>query len=299
MSKTFILRAVTALIGFSISHLALASAPKEVTFLFIGNSYTYLPGIGSPEDPGLPKMIKAIAESIDKKEQIKFWWSTPGGWTVEKHYSDADNVWLMSHHYDHVVLQGSSLDSLELTPWHEEHGQSGVKSFAVYLPKTLDLVFQNNTDVNLYVTWGYGSKNGLLAEGHPGLYFPPGTPRAGQKWCGKDKFEYQSLIDDSYALHSMGYPVSLIHVGDAWVAAQTARLIQPDDLYISDGSHASARGAFISALVMTRDILHLDITKNKFFPVGVDTKWAKKIEKFLKHVQPKCGMHCESQKSQG
>jgi hypothetical protein len=255
---------------------------KDLSVLFIGNSYTYLEGQGQPSDPALPKIIQQIAESVDPSLRIAYAFNTPGGWSFEKHFNDPLSAKLMAAHYDEVILQGQSIESLELTPWWQENGNPGVKSFEVFLPKTLDLVFKSNSNVTLYVNWGWNPRNPLLQDSQPGLYFPVGTPRAGTKWCGRDKFEYQKMIDDSYALHSQGYPVVLSHVGDAWLSLQTAGLVTEDELYLNgDWSHPSVLGGFVTGLTLARDALHLDILKNKYVPAGVESSRAVSIQEFL------------------
>ena len=201
---------------------------KDLSILFIGNSYTYLEGLSTETDPLLPKIFKQIAESIDPTLHITYSFHTPGGYSFEKHFNDPVSSKLMSGHYDEVILQGQSIESLALTPGWENGGNLGVKSFSAYLPKVLDLVFQNNSNVTLYVNWGWNPKKSLLQEMHPGLYFPADSARAGQKWCGKDKFEYQAIIDQSYDLHSQNYPVTLANFGDEWLKLQIAGIFNDD-----------------------------------------------------------------------
>jgi hypothetical protein len=268
-----------SLASLSASRLAQA---KDLSFLFLGNSYTYFEGQGQPDAPVLPKTIKGIAESIDPTIHLNYAFNTPGGWSFEKHFNDPVSVKLMQAHYDEVILQGQSIESLELTPWWEANGNPGVKSFGVYLPKVLDLVFKESSSVTLYVNWGYNPKNTLLQENQPGLYFPAGTPKAGERWCGKDKFDYQKMIDESYALHSQGYPVKFAWVGDAWLSLQTAGWVTQDELYLEgDWSHPSVLGGFVTALVFVRDVLHQDILKNQYFPEGIDPARAQGLERFL------------------
>ncbi len=250
--------------------------------LFIGNSYTFLPGQGSPSDPGLPKLVSRIAESIDPSLKIHYFFHTPGGYGFELHFSDEESLRLMKMPYDKVVLQGQSVESLELTPWWEQHGNSGVKSFSVYLPKVLDLVFTSNTDVTLYVNWGWSFKNALLQADHPGLFFPAGSSRAGQKWCGESPFELQKMIDESYLRWSRDYPVVLSRVGDAWLLLRSVGVADEDEFYIPDDwSHPSALGSFVAALALVRDSLRLDVSKNSYVPSGIDPARARLIQGVL------------------
>ena len=255
---------------------AVSAEAKELSVLFIGNSYTYTPG--TPQDPGLPKYFRAIAKSIDPDLSLNYYFNTPGGWSFEKHFKDSTSTRLLKRHYDHVILQGHSLESLELPSWFARNQYPDVNRFLVYLPKILDLAFQNNSSVFLFVTWIRNAKDAFLQEGHPGLRFERGRSQAGQKWCGKDAFEYQEMIDQSYRKHSQNYPVNLAMVGDAWLSLQNQKVVTEDELYVAgDWSHPSELGAFVSALVLVKNVLHLDIAQNKFVPASIDFEKARKI----------------------
>lgn len=254
---------------------------KDLTILFLGNSYTYLPDQGTPDDPALPKIIKQIAQSIDPSLDIKYSFNTPGGYTFEKHFNDSKSQALLRESFDRVILQGQSIESLELPPEWGQYG-IGVQSFSIYLPKIVDLALKSNPKVFLFVNWGWNFKNSSLQPGAEGLLFPPGNPKAGKPWCGKDKFELQQMIDDSYRKHSRGLPVSLSMVGDAWLSLQQSGLVGEDDLYLPDDwSHPSLLGSYAQALILTRDVLNLDISKSTYIPTEVDTHLGRKIRDFL------------------
>ncbi len=263
--------------------LGLNVSAKDLSILYIGNSYTYVPTMGDELHPAVPKIVNQIAQSIEPTLQIHYTFHTPGGFSFEKHFHDPNSVALMSQHYDKVILQGQSIESLDLPLWWEQNfSTSGLKSFSVFLPKILDLVFKSSNDVSLYVNWGWNPKNNLLSENHPGLYFPKGMPKSGQKWCGNNKFEYQEKIDESYRKNSKNYSVHFAKVGDAWLSVQRAGLVDEDELYlVDDWSHPSALGTFIAALVLVRDSLRLDISKNSFIPTGMDPVKIKKIQELL------------------
>ncbi|MBO9668530.1 MAG: hypothetical protein J7501_17160 [Bdellovibrio sp.] len=78
---------------------------KDISVLFIGNSYVYLPGQGTPEDPALPKLIGKLVESIDSNLHLKYAFNTPGGYTYEKHLNDPKSQSLLQASYDNVILQ--------------------------------------------------------------------------------------------------------------------------------------------------------------------------------------------------
>lgn len=259
-----------------------AAFAKELSVLFIGNSYTYLPGQGDAGDPALPKLIGKVLASVDPELKLNIRFHTPGGYSFRMHLEDEASSSLLDKKYDQVILQGQSIESLELTPWWEESGNPGMKGFEVSLPEVLDRVFKKNSRVALYVNWGWNPRNPLLQDGHPGLRFPEGHPKAGQKWCGKDKFDFQRLIDESYVRVSAPYSVTLARVGDAWIGLQESGLVSQDELYLPDDwSHPSVLGSFITALVMARDVFRVDVRKNGFVPQGVAPARADAIEKAL------------------
>ncbi|WP_413577987.1 hypothetical protein ACLVWU_05660 [Bdellovibrio sp. HCB290] len=254
---------------------------KDLSILFIGNSYIYLPSQGTPEDPALPKIIGQVIQSIDSKLNLKYAYNTPGGYTYEKHLNDPKTQNLLQNSYDSVILQGQSIESLELPPeWHKFG--IGVQNFSVNLPKVIDLALVKNSNVTVFVNWGWNFKNSNLQPGAEGLLFPPGSAKAGQRWCGADKFELQQMIDASYQKHATGKKVTLSMVGNTWLTLQKKGLVGEDDLYLKDDwSHPSVLGSYVEALVLTRDALKLDISKATFVPAGVDQKLAKSIRELL------------------
>ncbi|MBO9665221.1 MAG: hypothetical protein J7501_00210, partial [Bdellovibrio sp.] len=146
----------------------------------------------------------------------------------------------------------------------------------------LDVALAKNSNVTVFVNWGWNFKNANLKPGAEGLLFPPESPKAGQRWCGKDKFELQQMIDSSYQKHAAGKKVTLAMVGKAWLSLQKAGLVGEDDLYLQDDwSHPSLLGSYVEALVLTRDSLKLDIAKVTYIPAGIDPKLANTIRTFL------------------
>ncbi|WP_413587256.1 hypothetical protein [Bdellovibrio sp. HCB274] len=276
------MRKITPLLLFILMTLQVSpSWSREISVLFLGNSYTHLPGYGTDEDPALPRMIREIAKTIDPELVINYDFNVPGGYSFERHYYNEQSKTLMQKAYDHVILQGHSIESLELTPWWEATGNKGVKSFSKYLPKILDIVFQNNTDVTMYVNWAWDPQHEMLSEDHPGVRFPEGTEKAEQTWYGGDKEAFQNQIDQSYKHHTQNHPVKLSYVGRAWLELQKEGVVAPEDLYRADWSHATLMGGYISALVLAKDALHLDISKNTFVPKGISDEKAKQIQQAL------------------
>lgn len=254
---------------------------KVVTVLFIGNSYVYLPGQGTSDDPALPKMFSRIVRSIDTSLEVKYSFNTVGSYTFERHFNDSHSQALLQAPFDHVILQGNSIESLELPPDWDQFG-IGVHGFSRFLPKIVNLTMAKNSDITLFVNWGWNFKHSKMQPGAPGLLFPQGTAKAGQPWCGKDKFALQRMIDESYKKTASALPVSLSMVGDAWLSLQAAGLVNEDELYVQDDwSHPSILGAYVEALVLTKDVLKMDISKATYQPPEVDALTAKKIRDFL------------------
>lgn len=266
-----------------IAGFAAAAVPaqaRELTALFIGNSYTYYPG--ETNDPGLPRFVQRIAESIEPGLRLRYVFNTQGGYNLAMHYNDPVSRRLLQGSYDAVVLQGRSIESLPMTPWMERHGYPGASSFAVHLPLLLELAFRGNRNVGLYVNWGWHPNHAYLQEEHPGLRFPPGTAREGQRWCGTDAWDYQRLINEGYAEHAQGFDVTFARVGDAWLALQAEGLVTSEELYRpADWSHPSVLGSYVAALVIVRDVLRMDISRNRYVPAGLDDFRCGSIGAFL------------------
>jgi hypothetical protein len=257
--------------------VGLSAQAKDLSILFIGNSYSFYPN--TPENPGQVILFKEIVESIDPDLHIKASFHTHSGWTLEDHYKDKTSSDLLSQAYDQVVIQPMSLDPVDLPEWFEQfEGMKGLKSFSVYLPKVLDLAFQNNKNVTLVVTWARHPKHIFLQPDHPGRYFPSDSPRAGQQWYGNTVRDSQKMIDDSYAKYTAGYPVSFSRVGDAWLMLEQKGLVNIDELYRpGDWSHPSELGSFIESLVLVKATLHLDIRQETFIPETIDPVRARTI----------------------
>ncbi len=279
------------LLVFAALSITSPAGAKEVSVLFIGNSLTYLPGLGTEKDPALPRLMQNIATSIDSNLKLRSSYSTHGGFTLEKHLADGDAVKLMEGNYDKVILQGYSIESLMLPPWWDPQ-RIGEKFFADSLGKILKKVATKNQNITLYVPWGLNPQNSLLQERHPGLRFPPGTVNVGKKWCGDNKYEYQNKINEGYKRNTQGYTVKFSYVGSVWLELQDAGLVTQDELYIpGDWKHASSLGGFITALVLVRDVLQLDISKNKFVPPGISAERAHKIQvKLSKIIQARSAL---------
>jgi hypothetical protein len=277
---------MSRLIFILLALISLHARAGEVTVLFVGNSYTYFPQ--DEADPGVPKFFKAIAESIDPSTHVKPSWALHGGYSFEQHLATPAHVQLMSQHYDHVVLQGQSMESQELTPWFDQNEMPGVKSFRVNLPKVLDLVYQRNSDVTLFVNWIWNAKHTDFQPEHPGLRFPPGHPRAGEKWFPPTARQFQQNINASYRKVSAPYPAHLALVGSAWLELEERGIVSTDELYVEgDWSHPSPLGSFIASLILVREVLHFPLTKNTFVPAGVDPKKARAVTNFLATFSPK------------
>lgn len=258
---------------------------KDVSLLFIGNSLTYLPGQGTEEKPAIPVLMQNIASTIDPQLKMISSHSTHGGYTLEKHLANDQAAKLMEGTYDKVILQGYSIDSLLLPPWWDTQ-RVGERFFAESLKKVLKKLSRKNKNITLYVPWVLHAQNSLLQERHPGLRFPPGFANEGKKWCGENKYEFQDMLNAGYKKNTQGYPVLFSQVGSAWIELQDAGLVTADELYIpGDWKHASPLGGFIAALVLVRDVLQLDISKNTFVPSGISPERAKKIQAKLAHIE--------------
>lgn len=244
-----------------------AFRPEVVTsrtrVLFIGNSYTFYPQ--DPSKPGVPYFVQQIAQSIDPKTAVIVDSNTIPNASMEVHYNDSKSRALMNGSYDEVILQGRSTDPLRVPQWFQKQGFLGLESFQIFLPKVLQLIRQHCENITMYVPWAYHPKHAYFRnlQGE----FENAKPR---EWKGESGADLQDLVDQGYVRAAGDTPVQFSFVGDTFEELVDFNVVKRDDLYRKeDWSHPSVLGSMIAALVLTRDVLHLDVEANTFVPEGL------------------------------
>lgn len=180
--------------------------------LFIGNSYTH--------QHNVPQLVANIASNLG--DYVFNDMQTAGGATLENHtMNSATFTKIQSQEWDYVVIQAQSV----------EPSVSDAQVNANTLPYAIQLadsVYANNfcSEVLFYMTWG--RENG----------FP--------QWQPISTFEgMQTRLRSAYLRFADSVQGSVSPVGMAW---KHVRDNHPGiQLYSTDGSHASAEGAYLTA----------------------------------------------------
>lgn len=213
--------------------------PTSTSYLFIGNSFTYM--------NDMPKMFDAIATNAGKNVYVKS--NTKGGANFEEH-SNRESVYasIKSHKWDNVILQGYSREFI--------HSAAHVDSATVpYLNKLLDSIYANNpcTNVYFFMTWGY-------EKGY------------GDYEYTRDFEGMADTIHGGYLRIGDYYQLPVVPVGKVWKNVKTGSRA---DLYIRDKFHPNKKGSYLAA--STFFSAFYDEENKNYRPKGVTRKWARFI----------------------
>lgn len=206
---------------------------KNISILFIGNSYTYV--------NNLPEMVRQMGLTMGDTIFVDS--STPGGYTYQLHTTDANTIAkIKQQQWDYVVLQEQSqLPSLS---------PAFVNVNSVPYALMLDSMIKANnacTKTIFYMTWGrkYGDGSNCAS-------YPPVCTYAGM----------QQRLKESYLLFSDTCKAVAAPVGIAfknYIAIDTLL-----DLYSPDFSHPSLAGSFLAAATIYSTITHNQITNQNY-----------------------------------
>jgi hypothetical protein len=186
--------------------------------LFIGNSYT--------ATNNLPYLVSELA--LSGGDTLFYDAYTPGGYTFQMHSQDTNAInRINARPWDYVFLQGQSQEPSLDTPYVINN----VFPFAAMLN---NLVLQNDscTQVVYFMTWG--RKNGDASNCG---FYPPVCTYSGMQ--DQLRGRYLQMANDNGAI--------VAPAGAAWQNAVAAGI--PFDLWISDESHPSLHGSYLTACV--------------------------------------------------
>ncbi len=205
-------------------------AGETTRILFIGNSYT-------------GQIRKTVTEifglSLEgKAAELEF--ITPGGKTLEFHLNNQGTVQRIADgNWDYVVLQDQS-QTPAVFP-------KRFRDAAIELDKLID---DAGAKTVFYQTWGR---------------------RDGDK-ANIDQFpDYESMqksLSESYRSAAKRCDALLAPVGDVWARARKTDEHLGTALYKNDGSHPSAKGAYLAACVFYKTIFG-KLPKNNGFDGGL------------------------------
>jgi hypothetical protein len=213
MKKIFLLLFIT---HFSHPISAQQQGAKNISVLFIGNSYTYV--------NNLPSLVQQIGYSMG--DSIFVDQSTVGGFSLEDHSTYAPTLSKINQQpWDYVVLQDQS-QKPSLDPSFVD---TAVIPYAIYLDS---LIHANNvcTKTVFYMTWGrkYGDAGNCAA-------YPPVCTYAGM----------QQRLKESYLLMADTTHGIVAPVGEAF--NMSIQLDSTLNLYQTDFSHPSLEGSYLAA----------------------------------------------------
>ena len=193
---------------FSILLLFQAAGKKEVTILFIGNSYTYR--------NHMPKIFEKLAKLNGKSLHV---YSNTKGMTSFYRHSLRQNLYkaIAWKKWDYVILQGSSRDMLKDSLTFKTKTIPG-------LEKIIQSVKGNNpkTKILFFMTWAY------------------------HKGYGKSNYyEMTKNVKSGYEFLSKNYQIPIVPVGLAWKEIRVKD--KKTKLYHPDGAHPSLQGSYLVA----------------------------------------------------
>ena len=188
---------------------------RPLKVLFIGNSYTAW--------HTLPEIVAQMAHS--KGKRLYYEMHAPGGRTFEKHWNEGVAQEKIQHkRWDYVMFQNQSFEPVYAP-----------ENMRLYGRQLAELVHESGATNVYFVTWAYARERDFI----------------------KENPEYRRLYVDMQARLNAGYGALakevnglLCPVGPAW---KVFRERYPEvELHHTDASHASPKGAYLSALMMYR-----------------------------------------------
>jgi len=222
------------------------SKPKDISVLFIGNSYTSV--------KNLPLAVSEISTSLGDK--LTYGMSAPGGFTLRQHATYQNTISeIQSRKWDSVVLQEQS----QIPAIYSDTEKA--RYITPYAQQLNSMIHQANASSRtvLFETWG--RKNG------DSEYFMR-IPAVGT-YSGD-----QALISATYEQLAAALPATLAPVGMAW---SSVRQSHPGiELYQADGSHPSDEGNYLSACVFYDVLFNAPVTGAS--PLTIDPSQAKVLQ---------------------
>lgn len=214
----------------------LASINVQATIrkvLFIGNSYVYT--------NDLPNVIKQLAASLG--DTLIYDQNTPGGYTFEKHRSDATTInKIFSQKWDIVILQEQS---------QRPAFSPAQVALDTYKPAfSLDSMIRINnacTETMFFMTWGYKTGDAGNCPNYPPICTYEGM---------------QTRLRESYLQMAKDNNAIVSPVGAAW--KQVRDSFPAIDLYSPDESHPSVNGTYLAACVFYASIFHKNPVASTF-----------------------------------
>lgn len=224
-------KSLLAFIVTIIAVLPLSAQVDTTRVLFIGNSHTYY--------NDMPSIFANLSQSgghVVIKDS-----STPGGYTLEQHSTNANTLQKISQGtWDYVALQENSQ-----YPVIEYLRYNSMYPAARFLDS---LIIANNERTAFFLSWGWHYGGHFEIDGHESPVF-------------EDYFEMQDTMNSAYTEIAGELSSVLVPAGMAWAVAATWN---PDiDLWQPDTYHPTVKGSYLAACVFYKAFFHSS-------PVGLE-----------------------------
>lgn len=199
-----------------------------VSFLFIGNSFTYKGDYGTTDNPEIPAYFKKIANNLNIEVNVDY--AVKGSHTLTKFADPTDEMGkiveekLTSNQYDYVILQEQSTTPIN----NYSTFVTAVKKLKARITQT-----QTKAETVLYETWGTPSNT----TSDPTSY-------------GKTPGEMEAKIRTAYTNAGEEAGCKVNYIGKAFTYAYETEHI---DIYNADDHrHQNGLGAYLSAACHVR-----------------------------------------------
>lgn len=215
-----------------------ATPTRELSILFIGNSYTFF--------NNMPAILVDIASSdSDNKTRFMVQAVTRSGRRLADHWEDGVALQLIqSRHWDYVVLQEQSCWAM-IPDWSHV-------TFAM-ARKFDNEIKKVGARTLIFTTWAYKEGSQMYSKPEFSRLYNPTYMR--------------QLFDQKTAELAARIGAVAIPVGGYW---QSVLYKQPDfPLYIADGTHPSVAGSYLAALMFYRYFAGYNPTNIGYTPQGV------------------------------
>jgi len=197
-----------------------AVAAEEVRILFVGNSYT----------GGIRGTFSKLVAAAPEGSAVKIEYISPGGKNLESHLKNPSiTKKIMDGKWNFVVLQDQS-QTPAVFP-------DKFKNAAIGLDKLIDA---SGAKTVFYQTWGRRDGDKMNIKRFP------------------DYKSMQDVLSKNYTSVANQCDAMLAPVGDTWAQVMKANLNLGKSLYAGDGSHPSAKGAYLAACVFYATIFAKD-----------------------------------------
>ena len=207
-------------------------SPKS--FLFIGNSFTYM--TGTTEDPMVPKYFANIAKNLGHDVTVDF--VVEGSYKLASYADPSDakgaivEQKLTTNKYDVVILQEQSTTPIN----NYTNFENAVKKLKARIDKT-----QTNCRTYLYETWG----TPYNVSDKPETY-------------GATVGEMEAKIRTAYTNCGQATGCYVNYIGKAFTYAYETLNI---NLYYTDNRHQGANGSYLSAACHVKNIFNEQVSR--------------------------------------